>query len=1338
MTPSDADSDFLEVIARCFGGEVPSFEPPPFLLQTAVHPDLSWILRPHWEASVEGDATIQQRTDTDEWLDLLLRLELLIAAGVAPLLQAETLIPQSARDGLALPPVQRFIDDYDYFGVRFLAARIGLEPAASLSPGCSSEYDPLLSSLQPPTPLTGASEIALAFIDSNSQLRQRHDVERFLFLLDDYVIALSPGTGANEPAFAANESEEPLIISKSGLRDWLQIPKQDRPAHPVYQGIQAAAQRWALTKRRSYDQASPALQARLAIFDFYWLTKIFDCEVSLTGWVSHASQDPVDWPNLLEIDSATVLCLRNGWVLACHWIQGISLETGATGVDMPSPGAATNKKWSNVFREELEEVPDRRSARNDPARPESTGGDPHRFSAASSLTGLAFSGGGIRSATFNLGVLEALRDLDLLRQFDYLSTVSGGGYIGAWLSANILRRPYWLRKSADWRASIAHLRRFSNYLAPRLGILSADAWTMLAVWSRNTLLVQLLVAFLCAVVLILPHLTGQLFFLIAGNSSFLGFGIPAATLAGAFTAIFLLAGAWFAMVNLHKERPPRSPMETFGQARTQIFVVIPHILAGFLIAALLWGVAPSFSATPDYSQIVRGLARQSPTAILIFLASLILLSFSSMGEPSLRKIIAAFASPFFALTVFYLCLCAIVKLFVVLLGVDQLGPWIAFTAGPSLVLIAFSIAGVILIGMLGRSSSDGQREWWSRLGAWLNIYGMAAALIPAIAIFGPYLLTHPFMESGLQWSAVAGWIATTAGSLFAAKSADTNASSGGQKASRLPLELLAAVGPYVFIAGFLALVALALQQLLMLNCDVCQNAGYWYSLASFPSSLSGIVFILAAAIASLLCWRLDINIFSLNAFYAYRLTRCYLGATRTRRNPGKFTGFDPADDTPLPALANSRQPGCPAFPGPFSIVNCTLNLAGASDLNLHSRQSASFTFTPLHAGCVREEVGFVPLQANQHIYRGQNHCLTLGTAIAVSGAAANPNMGYHTSTAAGFLLTLFNLRLGAWFPNPSRKPYEFPSPRFSAVPIVQELFGSADDDGDFLNISDGGHFENLGIYELVRRKCKVILASDAECDPDLTFGSLGNVIRLCQVDHGATITIDVNSIRRSPNGFSTAHCAIGKILYNDGSLGYLIYLKSSLTGTEDTAVREYKDSHPTFPHETTADQFFSEQQFESYRMLGHAIGLDAFRQFDALSINLRNQAPELLSIWTPNLPKGENFSRLGEDLQKIWRALRADPNLAPLLAELLGPPPHPGLALTPAIHSMCLEIFQLMENVYFDLALQDTWFHPDNSGWREQFQAFARTPLLQKAWAKSKTTFGERFRHFCGFRLNLP
>ena len=228
---------------------------------------------------------------------------------------------------------------------------------------------------------------------------------------------------------------------------------------------------------------------------------------------------------------------------------------------------------------------------------------------------------------------------------------------------------------------------------------------------------------------------------------------------------------------------------------------------------------------------------------------------------------------------------------------------------------------------------------------------------------------------------------------------------------------------------------------------------------------------------------------------------------------------------------------------------------------------------------------------------------TLGQAISVSGAAASPNMGYHTSTAVAFLLTLFNVRLGWWFPNPSKENITAPAPWLSLRYLVKELFGGADNKSNYLMISDGGHFENLAAYELVRRRCRLIIISDAECDRPLNFEGLGTLIRMCEVDFSATITLDVGDIVGDVNSeWSPKRYAIGTINYGPShQAGILIYLKASMTGKEDSAILQYKACHKHFPHESTANQFYGEDQFESYRHLGKDIANSVFEQ-----LNMRN------------------------------------------------------------------------------------------------------------------------------------
>lgn len=172
---------------------------------------------------------------------------------------------------------------------------------------------------------------------------------------------------------------------------------------------------------------------------------------------------------------------------------------------------------------------------------------------------------------------------------------------------------------------------------------------------------------------------------------------------------------------------------------------------------------------------------------------------------------------------------------------------------------------------------------------------------------------------------------------------------------------------------------------------------------------------------------------------------------------------------------------------------------------------------------------------------------------------------------------------------------------------ICELFGLTNDHRDYVYLSDGGHFENLGAYEMIRRCCRTIVIVDAGCDPDSKFEDLGNLIRLARIDFNVEITF--NREFKLTDGevqhFAPTHlgenqcppyCLVGEIEYRDiEPRGTIIYIKPGVHGDEPHDVCSYHALHPVFPHEPTSDQFFSEAQFESYRKLGLHIGQKVFK-----------------------------------------------------------------------------------------------------------------------------------------------
>jgi len=209
-------------------------------------------------------------------------------------------------------------------------------------------------------------------------------------------------------------------------------------------------------------------------------------------------------------------------------------------------------------------------------------------------------------------------------------------------------------------------------------------------------------------------------------------------------------------------------------------------------------------------------------------------------------------------------------------------------------------------------------------------------------------------------------------------------------------------------------------------------------------------------------------------------------------------------------------------------------------------------------------------------------------------------MGYHSSPPVMLLMSLCNVRLGWWLGNPGRegdKSHRHEGPHTAIRPLLQETFGLTTDDKEYVYLSDGGHFENLGLYEMVRRRCRFIIVSDAGCDPEHAFEDLSNAVRKIEIDLG--VTIDFQGLEElkprdaSRLGKVAPYHAVGVINYpvtdRGGKEGYILYIKAGYHGTENTGVRGYAVANRAFPHEPTSDQWFSESQFESYRSLGYEI-----------------------------------------------------------------------------------------------------------------------------------------------------
>lgn len=345
-------------------------------------------------------------------------------------------------------------------------------------------------------------------------------------------------------------------------------------------------------------------------------------------------------------------------------------------------------------------------------------------------------------------------------------------------------------------------------------------------------------------------------------------------------------------------------------------------------------------------------------------------------------------------------------------------------------------------------------------------------------------------------------------------------------------------------------------------------------------------YLLTGLLVYLLCRNFyDINAFSIHPFYRDRLSRAFI--FNTDPDSGRVSHHD---EQTLSGLSRTRSP--------IHLINTTINLQGRTKVNTKGRDCEMFTFSRHWVG------GPVTGYCKTEAYEKRNRSIDLATAMSISAAAAAPNMGRATMKSLTFIMALLNIRLGFWAKNPAayasggqgllRRLYReiFPD-RVGPVYLIREMFGMINEKSRYVNLSDGGHLENMGLYELVRRRCKYIIISDAEADPDMTFKGLAEAIRLIRIDMGIRIEMNTDVIAPK-NGRSNTHFTLGKIHYAPDEIGLLLYIKSSFTGDENVYIKDYKARHPAFPHETTADQFFDEAQFEAYRALGIHAGQGVF------------------------------------------------------------------------------------------------------------------------------------------------
>ncbi len=848
-------------------------------------------------------------------------------------------------------------------------------------------------------------------------------------------------------------------------------------------------------------------------------------------------------------------------------------------------------------------------------------------------TALCLSGGGIRSAAFCLGALQGFADAGSLKQFNYLSTVSGGGYIGSWLQALItnttlndaidaLKTQPGTRDPALGNPVLA-LRNFTNFLTPA-GNVSMDSFAGAILWFRNTFLNWLIFTPIFAAIALTPEIYRLTIEAAAstrpGLECILVFAL-------AFLLIATVDGCRFLPTQAfarQRQAPPGQP-----QGRT-----VGEIDEGITWPMVAWTILlPVWAATEIAND---GAAAGWRYGFPIAVGAVLILGFVFAGVSA-----NAYTRPFYRRNFPYWFLASLITTAFLSAGVlycDEAGRYISGKIGDSiraeygvscancgaiLLLVIFGPLWITLADLLQTTVYVGfrnfarfgniDREWLARLNARLLILPVIWMLLSATTLIVPLIVA---MKARAIVAALTGpvgaMIARSTGTLAGNTPADiTKAASGKSNATNRLLFTVAAI----FGVSLFALLAEATRRAI---ARIIAPIAPSLMAAEFTVDRLMIALAIMALMASLAWFAgkyINVNRFSMHDVYRMRLARAFIGTTlsEAKVRPDRFTSFDPQVGIAMTSLWSMFRCVEPCL---FPVINVALNLVGTDNPALKERKAKPFTITPLHSGSAAlRHLDAKRSTPQKPVYNRGTYVDTcayarrdprsdtpgtgikLSTAMTISGAAVSPNMGYHSSPIAGMLMTLFNARLGIWLPNPAGpgmtpRDMQRNGPNNAVGALAREISGRTTDDRTEIYLSDGGHFDNLGLYEMLRRRCRRIIVIDAGADPKYAFADLGTAIRLASIDGLA----EVNFVTRLTAGIGEmpVHGAYATIQYPPGKdgnapIGELIYFKSHMITPLPVALVAHAAASKDFPHDNTADQFFTESQFESYRQLGHEI-----------------------------------------------------------------------------------------------------------------------------------------------------
>ncbi|CAN7391671.1 patatin-like phospholipase family protein [Rhizobium sp. LjRoot98] len=788
-------------------------------------------------------------------------------------------------------------------------------------------------------------------------------------------------------------------------------------------------------------------------------------------------------------------------------------------------------------------------------------------------TGLALSGGGIRSATFCLGVLQALSERGLMPRFDYLSTVSGGSYIGGFFGALFVPETYRAtatsevpRKVFDKKKplqsalgleAVRRLRDSGRYLTPSG---TSDAFYGAAVVMRNWAAVQTVIGITLLMFLWAVRMADGAVLTAFGHSpDMTGFWYSPALLFVSWLSLAFLMGFGSSYWLTRRDWIPGSRLL---RVISNLYFWMALILNGFC-GYLVYGAATN----PQVSQPIALSALCVHVSVFLTI-SLLAFFYAELrvGRPKVLKTGAAANDYQFLIA-----------------AEDRVRSKLSDWLSTSLIIF-LSLVVLSALDVLGYAVMIGVSAFWTALSdvaaghvSFASVASLIGSAWPVLVAAVPPLFSYIARRQLRRHEAE--------------KLADANGTKlEGRNSTVFVLAGSIVVGSWVIL----------------------WSAGtHWLFPKVEPFGFVAFAVLIALAAVNIgqsLCFSF-INLSSLSTFYAARLRRAYLGASSYGN---KFTNVrqDDPEDT---IRVEDYYYGIVENGAPLHLINLTIaeTIAGTSNLVARDRKGKPMHLSP--GGIIYE--GDEP---GTFCAGRMNDCeeLPLANWIAISGAAVSAAIGSGTSLGTSILATMANVRLGYWWKaRHAEDPRDFlwANPKDNVQNyLFLELRGAFDGTRrDRWYLTDGGHFENTGIYSLLQREVDYIVACDNGADPTYDMVDILRLVQRSRIDLRANITfLDKEALDIKLGSGSALAGVIGtfadlaklanqsqaggpvatiaEIAYESGKKGTLLLIKPRLTFTEPPELLAYrrKPGGKDFPQQTTGDQFFDEEQWEAYRRLG--------------------------------------------------------------------------------------------------------------------------------------------------------